>query len=188
MRGKNLKHMMSRKFFILCFCILILGDRVPGFSQPREYLLKAVFLEKFTRFVEWPVYSNIQDTSQSFVIGILGENPFDVNLSALFENQRIKNKPVEIRYLNSIDSLDTCHLIFISKSEKDNLKNIIKAIGKKPILTVSDSDHFSGQGVIINLFVNNNKIRFEIDEKAIQRAGFRVSYLLLKEAKIVNPN
>jgi len=169
-----------------CLLLLIIGKRIPGFSQPSEYLLKAVFLEKFTRFIDWPDAVHPADSTGLFIIGILGEDPFDVDLETVYKNQKIKNRPVRVRNCQQIHEVDDCDLLFISQSEKDRIPEIISSVEGKPILTVSDSDEFSGKGVIINMFVTNNKVRFEIDEQAIQRAGFHVSYLLLKEAKIVN--
>jgi hypothetical protein len=156
-------------------------------SQPTEYLVKAVFLEKFTHFVEWPSFMDIDDTSKPFIIGVLGDNPFEFGLNQLFENQKIKNKNVEIRYYQDIDQINTCHLLFISKSEMKKASSIIRYIKNKPILTIGDFDSSSGMGVIINLKLIGNKIRFEIDEKAALESGLHVSYLLLKEAIIVNP-
>jgi hypothetical protein len=39
-----------------------------------EYEVKAAFLEKFTRFIEWPSEVHIEDVSRPFVIGVIGEN------------------------------------------------------------------------------------------------------------------
>lgn len=185
MRGKFTK---QRKWIFFLLLVIVLVERVPGFSQPSEYLLKAVFIEKFTRFIEWPEHHQFADSTQSFIIGILGENPFEVDLRTLFQNQSIKGKTVEIRYYRDIDEISGCDLLFISKSEEDHIQRIIDHLDEKPILTIGDSDAFSGTGVIINLFIADNKIRFEIDEQAVHRAGFHVSYLLLKEAVIVNSN
>jgi hypothetical protein len=46
-------------------------------AQTDEYLLKAGFLERFTRFIEWPGETNIADNTKPFVISVIGENPFD---------------------------------------------------------------------------------------------------------------
>lgn len=188
MRGRFSNRSQRRKPVIFFLIVLFLSDIIPGFSQPSEYLLKAVFIEKFTRFIEWPERYQLADSTQPFIIGILGKNPFDVDLSALFHDQTIKNKPVEIHYYERINDISACNLLFISESEKERIREIVDFLDEKPILTVGDSDAFSGQGIIINMFISDNKIRFEIDEEAVHRAGFHVSYLLLKEAVIVNSN
>ncbi|MFC1568904.1 YfiR family protein [bacterium] len=188
MRGNFFYWAQHRKLVIVCLFLIFIGEQIPGFSQPSEYLVKAVLLEKFTRFIEWPENSPVIDSTDSFVIGILGKNPFDVDLNAVYQNRKIKNKQVEIQYYEHIDDVDQCHLLFIAKSERNRIHEIVDMIGGEPILTIGDSDDFSGKGVIINISISNKKMRFEIDEQAVQRAGFHVSYLLLKEAELVNSN
>ncbi|MBN1779745.1 YfiR family protein [bacterium] len=187
MRGRNRKRFKSGHLVLFCIMLVVSGNCIPGFSQPSEYLLKAVFLEKFTRFIEWPEYAGFNSPGEPFIIGILGRNPFNVDLESVYANQKIKNRKVSILHLSGIDEMEKCHLVFISSSEKNRINRIIDEVRDKPVLTVSDEGFFSGKGVIINLFLSDNKIRFEIDEEAIYHAGLRISYLLLKEAVIVNP-
>ena len=156
-------------------------------SQPSEYLLKAVFLEKFTRFIDWPSDTALDDTTEPFVIGVLGKNPFDVDLSKIYLNQKIKNKQVKILHALDINEIDDCHLLFICKSETNRISGILKQLQNQPVLTVCDSEKMSGKGCMINMVISGKHIRFEIDETAIHKAGFQASYLLLQEAKIINP-
>ena len=53
------------------------------------------------------------------------------------------------------------------------------------VLTVSDTNGFAHQGVIINLIKVDNKIRFEINPAAAERAGLKISSHLLRLARIV---
>lgn len=171
---------------ILLFVFVALPFR--GLSQPSEYLLKAVFLEKISRFIEWPEnHAASSQEENEFVIGIAGDNPFGPNLNQLYKDQKIKNKNVKIKYLSSVQDLEGCHLLFIAPSDKGEIQQLIQSVKKKPILTVSDSDELRGSGVIINLLVKDKKIGLEIDEKAVQDSGLQVSYLLLKEASIIHP-
>ena len=156
-------------------------------AQTSEYTIKAAFLERFTRFVEWPEESAVSDTTESFVLGIIGENPFGSILEQLYATQKIKNKEVEIQSLSNLDEISGCHLLFISKSKGKELSKILSLTKDKPILTISDANGFAENGVLINLYLAENKIRFEINETAVKVFGLTISYLLLNTAKIVNP-
>lgn len=172
----------------LLFCYILLSCSCTIlYSQPNEYVIKGVFLEKFTRFVDWPEASNVTDTLKPFIIGIVGKDPFQSKLDELYNNRKIKKKKVRVVHCNSIDQIDQCDLLFISASETYRFSRIINRITGKPILTISDGDVYSGRGAIINLKIIDNKIRFEIDESAIQKSGLHFSHLLLKEAEIINP-
>jgi len=156
------------------------------FGQATEDKLKAVFLERFTRFVEWPDHhSEFSDTSRPFVIKVIGKNPFNSSLEDLYTNAKIKNKKVEIDYISNISDIDSCHILYISNSMENSLERILEYTKSKPILTVSEHKGFAERGVIINFFVTNNKLRFEINESSLSQSKLYMSYLLLNVATIV---
>lgn len=157
-------------------------------AQADEYTIKAVMLERFARFVEWPDQSDVADTAQPFVIAIIGENPFGPKPEEIYSAQKIKNRKVVIKYFSQLDEISNCNLLFISESERKNLSRILTFTRNKPILTVSDSKGFAQEGVLINLFLNDNKVNFEINETAVRESGLSMSYLLLRAGKIVNPS
>ena len=167
--------------------ILVCGLFLPLFAstQQSEYTIKAVFLEHFTRFIEWPESIEIADTSQPFYVAVLGENPFGSILDQVYSEQRIKNRRVEILYFATPDEITDCHILFISSSNKEILSDILAITRDKPILTVSDTEGFAENGVLINFYLSGNRIKFEINEKAVHESGLVMSYRLLSLARIV---
>ena len=153
----------------------------------REYQVKAVFLEQFTRFVEWPESSAVADTTLPFVLGVIGDNPFGALLESVYEQRRIKKKPVELRYITDLDEIPQCHLLFIAGSAADRLPEILARTADLPILTVADSEGFAQRSVLINLYLSGETVKFEINEKAVRSSGLAFSYLLLNLARVVNP-
>ncbi|MCP5104453.1 MAG: YfiR family protein [bacterium] len=160
-----------------------------------EYPTKAVFFEKLAKYITWPDESGILDTSQPFVISVIGENPFVAKkgkekpeewLRGVYEDKKIENKKVEIRYISDIEDIPGTHILFISKSEKKKLKEILAAATQHPVLTIADSDGFAKKGVHINFYLSKGRVNFEINETGIRSSGLKVSYHLLKIAKIVN--
>jgi len=119
-------------------------------------------------------------------VGVVGDNPFDDYLEDNFLNIKIKNRNVEVMEIKSLDNIYGCNLLFVSRSEKKRLPEIIVLTNKLSILTVADSKGFAEMGVIINMYVVNNEIRFEINEEAAHDSGFEFSYLFLNAAKIIN--
>ncbi|MCD4695436.1 MAG: YfiR family protein, partial [Bacteroidales bacterium] len=79
-------------FLIVLFGFLIIPIMI--FSQTEEYTIKAVFMERFTRFTEWPAESAINDTTKPFVISVIGKNPFGNLLEETYSSQKILNKNV----------------------------------------------------------------------------------------------
>jgi len=169
---------------IIYLLICLIGNGIIH-AQTDEYLLKAGFLERFTRFIEWPGETNIADNTKPLVISVIGKNKFDEKLYQFFETTKIKYRKVEIRYISELEEIQDSHILFITKSKEKQLSGILFLTQDKPVLTVSDTDGFGKKGVRINFYIEQNKIRFEINKKAIQKSGLQISYLLLNLAKII---
>ena len=157
----------------------------PVCAQLSEYILKAVFLERFARFIEWPEESELTDYSKPFIIAIIGEDPFGPDLEKIYSTQKIRNKRVEIRYISHANAIDECHMLFISRDQKRDLSEIIAKTRDKPILTVADTKGFADNGVYINFYLEKTMLRFEINASAVKKSKLRMSYMLLQQARIV---
>jgi hypothetical protein len=168
--------------------ILCMGVLAPlsAIAQQSEYTIKAVFLEHFARFVEWPDSFEIADASYPFYVTVIGDNPFGSILDQIYSEQKIKNRRVKILYISDPDQISNCHILFISSSNKDILNEILLRTRDRPILTVSDTEGFAENGVLINFYLTENKIKFEINERAVHNSGLIMSYRLLSLARIVN--
>ncbi|HPG38092.1 MAG TPA: YfiR family protein [bacterium] len=176
--------MRRQIILLLLFCSVLIGNAI---SQISEYSVKAVYLERFTRFMQWPSNIALEDTTQEFILGVIGDNPFENKLEEIYTEQKIKNKKVKLVYYQNVSQIEECHLLFIARTDNDKLFKILSYCSNKPILTVSDTGGFGGYGVHINFYISDNKVKFEINEKALHKAGLKCSYLLLKSARIINP-
>jgi hypothetical protein len=167
--------------------ILTTGWSSWAVAQTEEYMMKAAFLEHFTRFIDWPQYSNMGDPSKPFIIGIMGKNRLSQTCENFYSNNKIKSKSVEIRHVTTLSEIIRCHLLFIVELPESELEQLLAQIRNLPILTVSDSKGFCEQGVMINFYLENYMVRFEINQTAALASGLSISYHLLRLARIVGP-
>ena len=153
------------------------------YSQPKEYTMKAILLSKIINYFEWP-----NSSDSEFTIGVIGENRFGDILDELFieKIKSIKSKNITILYFESFDALKRCDLLFISPSMIDKIDKILDDIGKDSILLFSDSDGMGDKGVHINFFVENGKVKFELNEDSIIKSGLKFDYRLRRIAKPVS--
>lgn len=175
--------MLTKQCRKIIFVLLVPAGLSVQAQRYNEYEVKAAFLERFTRFVEWPDSNLMNNVDKPFIIGILGENPFNSILEKTYAKQKIKNKKVEIRYISELKEIDDCNILYISRSALKRIDQIISYVKKIPILTVGDDKRFSGKGVQITLFVENNHVYFEIDKDAVNLSGLYMNSLLLKMSK-----
>ena len=158
---------------------LVFADSPDKFQ---EYQVKAAFLYNFARFVEWP-NGAFPDGKSPIVLAVIGKDPFGESLD-LLKGKTVGNREIVINRIADIDRLEKCHLLFISDSEKDRLKPILRKAESARMLTVSDLKGFCEAGGHIAFYLEENKIRFEINNEDAQRNGLKISSQLLKLAKI----
>jgi len=167
---------------LLCFSSAI--STSAELSRPSEYELKATFLYNFIKFTGWPP-EELAKSSDPFVIGIFGKDPFGSGLDRLIEGETVNDKTVVIRRLARTEQAAHTQVLFISSSEEHNLPAILRAIEGKSILTVSEIENFAQRGGIINLKKENNRVAFEINLDSAKRAGLTMNAQLLKLARVV---
>jgi len=163
---------------------LITGVAVARGEQPAEYQVKAEFIERFTRFIEWPAGT---DGRGNFLIGVIGDNPFNGYLEKMANERRINGRRIEIRHLTEPAQAEGCQIVFICASERDRLRRILSHTESRPILTIGDTAGFAAAGVLINFYTSGETVHFEMNETAIERSGLKVSSRLLKLARLVDP-
>jgi hypothetical protein len=87
-----------------------------------------------------------------------------------------------------IDTLKKCHLLFICQSERKNTKEILDILNNNGVLTVADTQGFLDDGGIVNFIIEDNKVRFDINLTASEKAGLKIRSQLLRLAKKVIKN
>ncbi len=153
-------------------------------AHEREYLIKAAFLFNFARFTQWPA-SAFDPGDTGLRMCVLGEDPFGPVLDGI-AGKIILGRAVVVERMAEAGAAQRCHLLFVGASEAAGLKDILTLLDGLPILTIADMPGFAKSGGIINLKTVDNKVRFEINVLAAQRAGLRFSSKVLKLADLVS--
>jgi len=146
-----------------------------------EYQVKAAYLYNFGKFVTWPETPATKN-DQLFEICVLGEDPFGSTLESTIADQTIGGKGIVARRITKAQGIDSCRILFISSSEIARLPEIIDALEKTSVLTVSDIPEFSQHGGMIQFVFDGNRVRFEVNLTKAEDAGLNLSSALLKVA------
>ncbi|GFO55930.1 hypothetical protein GMSM_29370 [Geomonas sp. Red276] len=147
-----------------------------------EYQLKAAFLYNFLKFVDRP--AEAVTSPATICIGILGRDPFEDALDSL-KGKRAKGRRVVVLRVRSVEEARSCDLLFVSASEKGHLSHLLKQANALHLLTVADHEGFCEAGGMINLITVNNRIAFDVNLAAANRARLKVSSQLLRLAHSV---
>jgi len=145
-----------------------------------EYELKAAFLYNFAKFVEWPAAGQ----QEEFTLCVIGGNPFGAALNPL-SSSPVRGRAVVVTRLSDPEEISRCNMLFVDALALDRLPVILQRSRDAHVLTVADIDGFTRRGGMIGLVSEDNRIRFDINTRAANDAGLRVSSRLLSLARRV---
>jgi hypothetical protein len=170
---------------VLTFCVSSLAN-AQAQSHPDEYRIKAAFLFHFAQLIDWPSEA-FTPSNSPLVLCTVGDDSFQGELENSVEGKTVGSRVLRVRHLRRSEGMQGCHIIFIGEKEK-SLQGLLTSIGGISLLTVGEAGNFVDQGGIIGFCMEGNKIRFEVNLEAAQRARLRISSRLLMLAKRVVGN
>lgn len=151
----------------------------------REYELKAAYIYNFAKFTRWPT-SGDAGVPNPLVIGVIGDERIAHSLSVLTKGRTVSGSTVEVKAFGPESIPANLQIVYIAASEDDSLRQLAPALFKPGRLTIGETDPFLQNGGIIRLFVDSNRLQFEIDNGHAQKAGLTLSSQLLMLARKVS--
>jgi len=146
-----------------------------------EYQLKAVFIYNFDQFVDWPDGA-FPKADSPLVITVLGDNPFGTVLEQVTRGKQIRGHEIVVRYAQDVAKIGQTHVLFVGAPYNQNPSEVLQKL--TGVLTIGDTDNFTAAGGMIRFYSERSKLRFEINTRAADKAGIKVSAKLLHLAKM----
>ena len=172
---------------LAAFALLLLAFR-PAAAQESaslEYGVKAAFLYNFTKFVEWP--ASAFPERGSLRLCVFGSDPFGKSLQTVVEGEQAQGRPITLLRLDSLGDPRLCHILFLSRKETERLPAVLAAVQGAPVLTVGEAPGVLEKGGGVNFVLKEGKVRFEINQAAVEGNGLKMSSKLLRLATRVVP-
>jgi hypothetical protein len=153
-------------------------------AQPTiENDVKATFLYNFTKFVEWPAPPPAASTP--FRLCVLADPAFTRAVDRTIAGESVDGRPLERVEPHSVDELAACAILYVGRDHVDRSARLLAAARDLPVLTVGDGPEFVQGGGAIGFVLENNRVRFDVSARALQRSGLKVSSKLLRIARSV---
>jgi hypothetical protein len=146
------------------------------YAQDVNYKVHAMFMYHFTKYVEWPDNKKSGD----FVIGVYGNSEIIKELESVASTKKAGTQTIVVKKIANEADAALCHIVYVSQGQSGSLETIIKAIGSKPVLLVTEKSGLSKKGACINFVIVDDKLRFEINKSAIESRNLKISSDLLK--------
>lgn len=140
-------------------------------AQPTDTAVKAAFLPRFARYVNWPTGA-MPKGSDPFVLCVIGSDPFGAALDDAARSQLVDGRRIVVRRLSSAAGADACQIAFAQNAQA------LQALARKPVLTVTDAMNGGPRG-IVQFTIVGGRVRFFIDQAAAAQRGLSISSRLL---------
>jgi hypothetical protein len=172
---------------LLVFCLsltLLPGEAAsPAGRRADEYQIKAAYLYNFLDFIHWPARAA---DAQTITIGIVGDDPSETRLAPVDGHPGgVGGAHLRIRRYGSYQAgmaLSGCQLLYICRSERAAIPDILGSVAGSPVLTVSDVEAFVASGGMIQLVERTGRVRWVINRTALATAALRARAQLLRNA------
>lgn len=176
---------LSRRIFAAWLAAMLCSPPAPAAMPAGEYQVKAAYLFNFSQFVEWPAAAFGSPTAP-FVIGIVGEDPFEGALDSVVRGEKLDGHPLLVRRFANADEVTDCNIVFVARGQAALLDDTLRALRGRHVLTVTDAPGAEDRGAMIVLFTDNNRIRMRINLAAARASRLTISSKLLRPAEVIN--
>lgn len=147
-----------------------------------EFEIKAAFVYNFAKFATWPPTA-FAGPQAPLTLCRLGDVPFGDALSAL-QGKPVGDRRLQVRDVALRDAGD-CHLLVVGRPLASRVGDVARTLKGHPVLTIGDTDDFARHGGAIGLTLDNSRVRFEVNPRALDGTGITLSSQLLRLARIV---
>jgi hypothetical protein len=180
LKTKRTKFMKAFKVFAVAF--FFIGSTSAFAQQERPiHEIYSMMVFNFIKYVQWPDH----DKSGEFVIGVVGSNEMYNTLSTWYGGKSKGNKTFVIKKFSSAAEVSDCHVVYIDKSKSGEFEAINSKVKGKGTLVITDKGGLGQRGSCINFKMIDDKLRFELNQQAVESSNLKVSGALSSMAILI---
>lgn len=137
--------------------------------------IEATYLYKFAAYVEWPK-GTFSAPGEPLDLCIVGNPDFGALVARAAKGTTIDRHPIVVHDLAAPEPDVPCHIMYLAPAIRPTA---LDAAHGTSILTVTAKPRASRHKGIINFIIQNDHVRFEIDDAAAQENHLKLSSQLL---------
>ena len=161
---------------------LVMMGSSAAFAQERPiHEVYSMMVFNFVKYVQWPA----DDNSKEFVIGVVGNNEIYNTLTAWYGGKAKGTKTYVIKKFNNAAEVTDCQVLFIDRSKSSEFDAVNSKVKGKGTLVVTDRNGLGSKGSCINFKTVDDKLRFELNQQAIEASNLKVAGALTSMAILI---
>jgi len=135
----------------------------------------------FVKYVQWPE----NDNSKEFVIGVVGNSDIYNTLSTWYGGKVKGTKTYVIKKFSNAAEVTDCQVVFIDRSKSGEFDAVNNKVKGKGTLVITDRNGLGSRGSCINFKTVDEKLRFELNQHAIEGSNLKVAGALTSMAILI---
>jgi len=166
-----------RKFMVGLYLFFIFLTQ--AYAADIVYQIKASYIYNFLQFVSFPEDAILQSKIK---VCILGRNYFGSTLDQI-DGASTPQATIQVVYLGNYTSaatLSLCNVLYLTQSEKSNTRSILRNVDIKNVFTIAEYSPFISLGGLVELYIEEEKVRFRINRSLAKNVRFQISSQLLQ--------
>jgi hypothetical protein len=165
---------------VLTLAALLFSGNV--FAQDRPiHEVYSMMVFNFTKYVQWPDHANTGE----FIIAVVGNNDVYTTLNGWYGGKPRGTKTYVIKKFATAAEVTDCHVVFLDKSKSGEFDAVNNKVKGKGTLVITDKNGLGEKGSSINFKTVDNKLKFELNQKAIEASNLKVSGSLSSMAILI---
>lgn len=166
----------------LLVLILIVGVNIKMKAQQKDYKAYSLYVYNFMKYIEWPE----EESNGDFIIGLFGESPINSELKNLALNKKLKGRNIVLRKFNSLEEINTCHLLYVTASNNKLIKSINVQFKDKSTLIIGEREGGVYSGAALSFFISDeDELNFDINKKELENHRLKIASSLVNLGHVV---
>jgi len=170
-------------FIILTFIIIFVNNSFSQIEEKTVEAAQAIYLYNITRNVDW---NNSDKNKTEFVISVIGSNFAFTEIKKYMEGKFVATKPIKVLYVKTLDELKESQIVYFSSNKYKLIPEVQNKFNNINILYVTEMNGALKNGSCINFYMEEDKLKFEINQENIKNQKLRITLSLITSAKPQN--
>ena len=133
--------------------------------------MKAIFIMNFTKLIEWPKSYK----EGNFVVGVVGESPLYKELTKMAKTKKVANQSLQVKKFNATNDIGKCHILYVSKNKSQEISSVVKKVKSNSTLIITEKFGLVEKGAGINFIVKDNRQKFELNKKNVEKYKLKIN-------------
>jgi hypothetical protein len=156
-----------RPFYIACLVFSLLLQN--SYLRGQDAKFQSLIVYNLTKLLDWP------DKTGNFTVRIIGNSELVKELKEFTSERKAGGKQDFDIQKAEANEIGQCNIVFVGTSECSNLEQIIKLVGSKPVLIITEKPDLTSKGAGISLIKEDGGWKFQYKEENIKKLGIKIS-------------